>query len=63
MRLTPILIQEGRKEDLQKKYTEKFKEYPENLDFILGISDLVKWVVGNTQKSCQPYMQIHYFYL
>ena len=40
MRLTPILIQEGRKEDLRKKYSEKFKEYPENLDFILGISDL-----------------------
>ena len=40
MRLTPILIVEGRKEDLRKKYTEKFKEYPENLDFILGISDL-----------------------
>jgi len=40
MRLTPILIQEGRKEDLRKKYTEKFKEYPETLDFILGISDL-----------------------
>jgi hypothetical protein len=40
MRLTPILIQEGRKEDLRKKYTEKFKEYPDFLDFILGISDL-----------------------
>ena len=40
MRLTPILIVEGRKEDLRKKYTEKFREYPENLDFILGISDL-----------------------
>jgi hypothetical protein len=40
MRLTPILIREGRKEDLRKKYTEKFKEYPETLDFILDISDL-----------------------
>ena len=40
MRLTPILIKEGRKEDLRKKYIEKFKEYPETLDFILGISDL-----------------------
>jgi hypothetical protein len=40
MRLIPILIQEGRKENLRKKYTEKFKEYPETLDFILGISDL-----------------------
>lgn len=36
MRLIPILIQEGRKEDLRKKYTEKFKEYPETLDFILN---------------------------
>ena len=40
MRLSQILINEGRKEDLRKKYTEKFKEYPETLDFILGISDL-----------------------
>ena len=40
MKLLQILLQEGRKEDLRKKYTEKFKEYPENLDFILGISDL-----------------------
>ena len=40
MRLTPILIQEGRKEDLRKKYSFKFKEYPETLDFIFGISDL-----------------------
>ena len=40
MRLTPILIKEGRKEDLRKKYSNKFKEYPETLDFILGISDL-----------------------
>ena len=40
MRLTPILIKEGRKEDLRKKYSNKFKEYPDTLDFILGISDL-----------------------
>lgn len=40
MRLAQILIQEGRKEDLQKKYSEKFKEYPDNLDIILGSSDL-----------------------
>ena len=40
MKLTQILILEGRKEDLRKKYSDKFKEYPETLDFILSISDL-----------------------
>ena len=61
MRLTPILIQEGRKEDLRKKYTEKFKEYPENLDFILGISDLADtnfkyadFVLKNTYPNASP---------
>jgi hypothetical protein len=61
MRLTPILIQEGRKEDLRKKYTEKFKEYPETLDFILGISDLADtnfkygdFVLKNTHPNSSP---------
>ena len=61
MRLTPILIQEGRKEDLRKKYTEKFKEYPETLDFILGISDLADtnfkygdFVLKNTHPNASP---------
>jgi hypothetical protein len=61
MRLTPILIQEGRKEDLGKKYTEKFKEYPETLDFILGISDLADtnfkygdFVLKNTHPNASP---------
>ena len=61
MRLTPILIQEGRKEDLRRKYTEKFKEYPENLDFILGISDLADtnfkyadFVLKNTHPNASP---------
>jgi hypothetical protein len=61
MRLTPILIQEGRKEDLRKKYTEKFKEYPETLDFILGISDLAdtnfkyaNFVLKNTHPNSSP---------
>jgi hypothetical protein len=40
MRLAPLLIIEGRKEDLRKKYTEKFKEYPETLDMVLGLPDL-----------------------
>ena len=61
MRLTPILLQEGRKEDLRKKYTEKFKEYPETLDFILGISDLADtnfkygdFVLKNTHPNASP---------
>ena len=61
MRLTPILIQEGRKENLRKKYTEKFKEYPETLDFILGISDLADtnfkyadFVLKNTHPNSSP---------
>jgi hypothetical protein len=61
MRLTPILIQEGRKEDLRKKYTEKFKEYPETLDFILDISDLADtnfkyadFVLKNTHPNVSP---------
>ena len=61
MRLTPILLQEGRKEDLRKKYTEKFKEYPETLDFILGISDLADtnfkygdFVLKNTHPNSSP---------
>lgn len=38
MRLTPILIAEGRKEDLRKKYEEKFSIDPEleALDYALG---------------------------
>lgn len=40
MKFISILLKEGRKEDLNKKYSEKFKEYPEQLDFILTISDL-----------------------
>jgi len=35
-----ILLREGRKEDLKKKYSTKFNE--EDLDFILNISDKVK---------------------
>jgi hypothetical protein len=40
MKLFSILLKEGRKEDLRKKYSNKFKEYPNTLDFILGIADL-----------------------
>lgn len=34
------LLNEGRKEDLQKKYSNKFKEYSETLSTILSSSDL-----------------------
>jgi hypothetical protein len=61
MRLTPILLQEGRKEDLRKKYTEKFKDYPETLDFILSIADLADtnfkygdFVLKNTHPNASP---------
>ena len=38
MKLMSILLREGRKEDLNKKYSDKFDN--EVLDFVLGISDL-----------------------
>ena len=38
MKFMGILLREGRKEDLKKKYSTKFNE--EDLDFILNISDL-----------------------
>jgi hypothetical protein len=43
MKFMSILLKEGRKEDLQKRYSEKFKEYPEQLDFVLSISDLIDY--------------------
>ena len=39
MKFMSILLKEGRKEDLKKKYSTKFNE--QDLDFILNISDLV----------------------
>ena len=38
MKFMGILLKEGRKEDLKKKYSTKFNE--EDLEFILNISDL-----------------------
>ena len=38
MKFISILLKEGRKEDLKKKYSDKFDN--EVLDFVLGISDL-----------------------
>ena len=40
MKFIPILINEGRKEDLQKKYSEKFKEFEDTLLTVLNSSDL-----------------------
>jgi len=61
MRLAPILIQEGRKEDLRKKYSKKFEDYLENLDFILNIADLADtnfkygdFVLKNTHPNASP---------
>jgi hypothetical protein len=39
MKFMGILLREGRKEDLKKKYSTKFNE--EDLDFVLNISDLI----------------------
>ena len=41
MKFMSIILKEGRKEDLKKKYSEKFKEYSDTLDFVLNISDLI----------------------
>jgi hypothetical protein len=38
-----ILLKEGRKEDLQKKYANKFKDHPEQLDYVLTDSDLINY--------------------
>lgn len=37
-----VLLLEGRKENLKKKYSDKFKEYPDTLDFVLNIDTLSK---------------------
>jgi len=43
MKFMSILLKEGRKEDLQKKYANKFKDYSEQLDYVLTNSDLTKF--------------------
>lgn len=40
MKFMSILLSEGRKDDLKKKYSNKFQDYPDTLDFVLGIADL-----------------------
>jgi len=43
MKFMSILLKEGRKEDLQKKYANKFKDHPEQLDYVLTDSDLINY--------------------
>jgi len=53
MRLAPILIIEGRKEDLRKKYESKFSADPEHievLDYALGHPFWLKPIL-NTEIS------------
>jgi hypothetical protein len=40
LKVMSALLGEGRKEDLQKKYSDKFNEYSETLSTILNSSDL-----------------------
>lgn len=61
MKFISILLKEGRREDLQKKYSQKF-EGGTGLDFILNISDLVDfnhkytdWVLKNIDPESETF--------
>ena len=61
MKFISILLREGRREDLQKKYSQKF-EGGTGLDFILNISDLVDfnhkytdWVLKNIDPESETF--------
>ena len=61
MKFMGILLKEGRKEDLKKKYAKKF-EGGTGLDFILNISDLVDfnhkytdWVLKNVNPESENF--------
>lgn len=61
MKFMGILLKEGRKEDLKKKYAKKF-EGGTGLDFILNISDLVDfnhkytdWVLKNVDPESENF--------
>ena len=61
MKFMSILLKEGRKEDLKKKYAKKF-EGGTGLDFILNISDLVDfnhkytdWVLKNVDPESENF--------
>jgi hypothetical protein len=62
MKLMGILLREGRKEDLKKKYANKFDN--EVLDFVLGISDLQDFNHKYTDfilKALEPETDIDYW--
>lgn len=57
-----ILLKEGRKEDLKKKYSSKFVGREDDLDFILNISDLqdfnhkyTDWVLKNMDMESRDF--------
>jgi len=61
MKFMSILLKEGRKEDLRKKYAKKF-EGNDGLDFILNISDLqdfnhkyTDWVLKNVDPESENF--------
>jgi hypothetical protein len=56
MKFINILLKEGRKEDLKKKYSNKYDE--KDLDFVLNISDLqdfnhkyTDWIMKNDNSD------------
>jgi len=62
MKFISILVKEGRKEDLKKKYSSKFDD--EVLDFVLGISDLQDFNHKYTDfilKALDPKTDISYW--
>ena len=62
MKFMSILLKEGRKEDLKKKYANKFDN--EVLDFVLGISDLQDFNHKYTDfilKALEPETDIDYW--
>ena len=57
-----ILLKEGRKEDLKKKYSSKFVGREDDLDFILNISDLqdfnhkyTDWILKNMDMESEQF--------
>jgi len=62
MKFMGILLREGRKEDLKKKYSSKFVGREDDLDFILNISDLqdfnhkyTDWVLKNMDMESEQF--------
>ena len=62
MKFMTILLKEGRKEDLKKKYSSKFVGREDDLDFILNISDLqdfnhkyTDWILKNMDMESEQF--------